>query len=117
MALPARRSGRPSSWEPALAATMRPNQLAEQVLAGFRRAVESLHRPLTGLAGSERADTARDSLDSSRMGDLFDEFMRELERRRAEAEGRSAARRRARTPRRRRGRRRRGRPTTPTTRR
>ena len=32
-------------WEPALAATMRPNQLAEQVLAGFRRAVESLHRP------------------------------------------------------------------------
>jgi hypothetical protein len=32
-------------WEPALAATMRPNQLAEQVLAGFGRAVESLHRP------------------------------------------------------------------------
>ena len=32
-------------WEPALAATMRPNQLAEQVLAGFARAVESLHRP------------------------------------------------------------------------
>lgn len=32
-------------WEPALAATMRPNQLADQVLAGFRRAVESLHRP------------------------------------------------------------------------
>lgn len=31
-------------WEPALAATMRPNQLAEQVLAGFRRSVESLHR-------------------------------------------------------------------------
>ena len=32
-------------WEPALASTMRPNQLAEQVLAGFRRAVEALHRP------------------------------------------------------------------------
>ena len=31
-------------WEPALASTMRPNQLAEQVLAGFRRSVESLHR-------------------------------------------------------------------------
>jgi len=31
-------------WEPALATTMRPNQLAEQVLAGFRRSVESLHR-------------------------------------------------------------------------
>jgi len=29
-------------WEPALAATARPNQLAEQVLAGFRRSVESL---------------------------------------------------------------------------
>ncbi len=32
-------------WEPALAATLRPNQLAEQVLAGFRRSVESMHRP------------------------------------------------------------------------
>jgi hypothetical protein len=32
-------------FEPALVATMRPNQLAEQVLAGFRRSVESLHRP------------------------------------------------------------------------
>jgi hypothetical protein len=32
-------------WEPALAATMRPNQLAEQVLAGFRRSVEALSRP------------------------------------------------------------------------
>jgi hypothetical protein len=32
-------------WEPALLQTMRPNQLADQVLAGFRRAVESLHRP------------------------------------------------------------------------
>lgn len=32
-------------WEPALAATLRPNQLAEQVLAGFRRSVESLARP------------------------------------------------------------------------
>jgi hypothetical protein len=31
-------------WEPALASTMRPNQLAEQVLAGFRRSVESLQR-------------------------------------------------------------------------
>ena len=30
-------------WEPALAATMRPNELADQVLAGFRRAVEGLH--------------------------------------------------------------------------
>jgi hypothetical protein len=32
-------------WEPALATTMRPNQLAEQVLAGFRRSVEALQRP------------------------------------------------------------------------
>jgi len=32
-------------WEPALLQTMRPNQLADQVLAGFRRSVESLHRP------------------------------------------------------------------------
>ena len=32
-------------WEPALVATMRPNQIADQVLTGFRRAVESLHRP------------------------------------------------------------------------
>jgi hypothetical protein len=32
-------------WEPALLQTMRPNQLADQVLAGFGRAVESLHRP------------------------------------------------------------------------
>lgn len=31
-------------WEPALAATMRPNAIAEQVLTGFARAVESLHR-------------------------------------------------------------------------
>ena len=31
-------------WEPAKATTMRPNQLAEHVLAGFRRSVESLHR-------------------------------------------------------------------------
>ena len=30
-------------WEPALIATMTPNQLADQVLAGFRRAVESLY--------------------------------------------------------------------------
>lgn len=32
-------------WEPALLATMSPNQVADQVLTGFRRAVESLHRP------------------------------------------------------------------------
>ena len=32
-------------WDPALLQTMRPNQLGDQVLAGFRRAVESLHRP------------------------------------------------------------------------
>jgi hypothetical protein len=32
-------------WEPALATTMRPNQLADQVLGGFRRSVEALHRP------------------------------------------------------------------------
>lgn len=32
-------------FEPALASTMGPNRLAEQVLAGFRRSVESLHRP------------------------------------------------------------------------
>jgi len=32
-------------FEPALVATTRPNDLAEQVLTGFRRAVEALHRP------------------------------------------------------------------------
>ena len=32
-------------FEPALVATLPPNQLAEQVLTGFRRSVESLHRP------------------------------------------------------------------------
>ena len=32
-------------FEPALVQTIRPNDLAEQVLSGFRRAVESLHRP------------------------------------------------------------------------
>jgi len=32
-------------WEPALVATMTANKLAEQVLAGFAHAVESLHRP------------------------------------------------------------------------
>jgi hypothetical protein len=32
-------------FEPALAATLGANRLADQVLAGFRRAVESLHRP------------------------------------------------------------------------
>jgi len=32
-------------FEPARAAAMRPNELAETVLAGFRRAVEGLHRP------------------------------------------------------------------------
>jgi hypothetical protein len=32
-------------WEPMRAAAMRPNELAETVLAGFRRAVEGLGRP------------------------------------------------------------------------
>jgi hypothetical protein len=32
-------------FEPARAATLRPNELAEMVLTGFRRAVEGLHRP------------------------------------------------------------------------
>jgi hypothetical protein len=32
-------------FEPALVASLRPNELGEQVLAGFRRAVEALHRP------------------------------------------------------------------------
>jgi hypothetical protein len=32
-------------WEPALAATLSQNELASQVLAGFRRAVEGLSRP------------------------------------------------------------------------
>lgn len=32
-------------FEPARAAAMRPNELAETVLAGFCRAVEGLHRP------------------------------------------------------------------------
>ena len=34
-------------FEPARAATMRSSELAETVLAGFRRAVEGLHRGLT----------------------------------------------------------------------
>ena len=32
-------------WEPMRAAAMRPNELADTVLAGFRRAVEGLARP------------------------------------------------------------------------
>lgn len=32
-------------WEPMRVATMRPNQLADVVLAAFRRSVESLSRP------------------------------------------------------------------------
>jgi hypothetical protein len=32
-------------WEPALAATLRPNQLADRVLGAFGRAVEGLSRP------------------------------------------------------------------------
>ena len=32
-------------FEPARAAAMRPNELAEAVLAGFRRSVEGLHKP------------------------------------------------------------------------
>jgi hypothetical protein len=32
-------------FEPARTATMRPNELAETVLTGFRRAVERLHQP------------------------------------------------------------------------
>lgn len=32
-------------FEPARVATMRPDELAETVLVGFRRAVEGLHRP------------------------------------------------------------------------
>jgi hypothetical protein len=32
-------------FEPARAATMRPNELAETVLGGFRRAIEGLQRP------------------------------------------------------------------------
>jgi hypothetical protein len=32
-------------FEPARAAAMRPNELAETVLAGFRRCVEGLHKP------------------------------------------------------------------------
>lgn len=32
-------------WEPMRAAVMRPNELAETVLAGFRRAIEGLARP------------------------------------------------------------------------
>ena len=31
-------------WEPLRAATLRPNELADMVLAGFRRSVEGLHR-------------------------------------------------------------------------
>ena len=32
-------------WEPARAATLQPNELADMVLAGFRRSVEGLSRP------------------------------------------------------------------------
>jgi hypothetical protein len=32
-------------FEPARAAAMRPNELAEMVLTGFRRSVEGLHKP------------------------------------------------------------------------
>ena len=32
-------------WEPMRAATMRPNELADAVLAGFRRSIEGLSRP------------------------------------------------------------------------
>jgi hypothetical protein len=32
-------------WEPMRAASMRPNELAETVLAGFRRSIETLARP------------------------------------------------------------------------
>jgi hypothetical protein len=32
-------------WEPMRAATMRPNELADVVLAGFRRSIEGLSRP------------------------------------------------------------------------
>jgi hypothetical protein len=32
-------------FEPARAATMRPNELADAVLTGFRRSVEGLQRP------------------------------------------------------------------------
>jgi hypothetical protein len=32
-------------WEPMRAAAMRPNELAEAVLAGFRRAADGLARP------------------------------------------------------------------------
>ncbi len=32
-------------WEPAREATMRPNELADTVLAGFRRSIEGLGRP------------------------------------------------------------------------
>jgi hypothetical protein len=32
-------------WEPARAAVMRENELAEAVLAGFRRSIEGLGRP------------------------------------------------------------------------
>jgi hypothetical protein len=32
-------------WEPLRVATMRPNELAETVLAGFRRSIEGLARP------------------------------------------------------------------------
>lgn len=32
-------------WEPARAATMRENELADTVLAGFRRSIEGLSRP------------------------------------------------------------------------
>jgi hypothetical protein len=32
-------------WEPARQATIRPNELAETVLAGFTRSIEALSRP------------------------------------------------------------------------
>ena len=88
------RSGPPSAGSPRSPRRMRPNQLADQVLAGFGRAVEDLRGPeapdpaRTGqVAAPIRSRAIRPRLRA--MGDLFDEFMRELERRRAEAEGRA----------------------------
>ena len=80
-------------WEPALAATLRPNQIADRVLGAFGRVRRGPGPTLTGPPGHRRAGPPgsgppiRPRLRA--MGDLFDEFMRELERRRAQ--GRAGA--------------------------
>ena len=61
-----------------------PNELAETVLAGFRRAVEGLHGRDVA---SRRAASGRSARLHGPMRDLFDDFLEELRRREAIARG------------------------------